>query len=282
MLRTAGPRQDRHHAGDAAAPRDAQHVSLDVGMKRRAAERRDEAEPRVLDAAGEEPLAHAATRLLLHHEREPLGAAVEVHHRVGTRARDAGHGEERELAGGEIERRVDLDVEGGDVVRQPTKPLDHPAHRPRHRCVGLARFQRADLEGAILAGNALAGEQIALSLEILPARRLGPGALRAPAREPRLARAARPRGALVRQLDTAAQAGEEDLLARVALEVARAVARGDDDLHTTTIFAWRSGEASASNACATPSIPTRPVISGVVGMRPSAMWPSVAANSSCV
>src|SRR5206468_9814593 len=50
----------------------------------------------------------------------------------------------------------------------------------------------------------------------------------------------------------------------------------------TRIFAWRSGEASASNACATPSMPTRPVISGVVGIRPSAMWPSVAANSSCV
>src|SRR4030095_11499165 len=49
---------------------------------------------------------------------------------------------------------------------------------------------------------------------------------------------------------------------------------------STRILAWRSGEASASKAPATPSTPTRPVSSGVVAMRPAAMWPSVAANSS--
>jgi len=38
-------------------------------------------------------------------------------------------------------------------VRQPTKPLGPPAHPPRHRRVGLARFQAADLEGEILAGT---------------------------------------------------------------------------------------------------------------------------------
>jgi len=50
----------------------------------------------------------------------------------------------------------------------------------------------------------------------------------------------------------------------------------------TRIFAWCSGEPSASNAPATPSMPTAPVMSGATGIAPAAMWPRVAANSSWV
>src|SRR5262249_49330369 len=50
----------------------------------------------------------------------------------------------------------------------------------------------------------------------------------------------------------------------------------------TRIFAWRSGEPRSSKAAATPSRPTWPVMSGVVGISPSAMWRRVAANSSGV
>ena len=48
---------------------------------------------------------------------------------------------------------------------------------------------------------------------------------------------------------------------------------------STRILACRSGDASASNAPATPSTPTRPVISGVVGMRPSATYCSPRARA---
>src|SRR5262249_14268996 len=144
------------------------------------------------------------------------------------------------------------------------------------------RLERPDLERAVLVRHALARQQVGLALEVLPSRRLGPVAFHAAARQPRLAGAARAGGAFVGKLDAAPQPRVKDFLARFALEIARAVARGDDDLHTTRIFAWRSGEASSSNAFATPSMPTRPVISGAVGMRSSAMWPSVAANSSWV
>src|SRR6059058_6410822 len=95
---TAGARQDRHHAGDPAAARDAQYVLVHVGMERRAAERREQSEPRAFDAGAEQPLADAAAGLLLHDERQPLRTAVEVDHGVRARAGDIGHGDERELA----------------------------------------------------------------------------------------------------------------------------------------------------------------------------------------
>src|SRR5438105_785415 len=44
----AGERQDRHYAGDATAPRDAEDVLAHVGMERRVAQRREEAEARAL------------------------------------------------------------------------------------------------------------------------------------------------------------------------------------------------------------------------------------------
>ena len=64
----AGERQDRHHAGDATAPRDAEDVLAHVGMERRVAQRREEAEARALDAVAEEPVAHGAPRFQLQHE----------------------------------------------------------------------------------------------------------------------------------------------------------------------------------------------------------------------
>lgn len=49
---------------------------------------------------------------------------------------------------------------------------------------------------------------------------------------------------------------------------------------STRIFACASGRASSWKARGTSSTPTRPVIRGSTGMRPSAMWASVPANSS--
>src|SRR6267378_4452131 len=143
----------------------------------------------------------------------------------------ARHGEEHELAGGEVEQTVERDVERGDVVRQPAQPAHDAAEDARRGRVGLPRLQRAHLQRAVVVGHALAREQVALALEIFPAGGLGPLALRASAREPRLARPARAGGALVGELDPASQPGVENLLSGLARTVARAIPRGDDDLH---------------------------------------------------
>src|SRR3989441_11331074 len=144
---------------------------------------------------------------------------------------DARDGDERELARREVERRIDVHVERDDVVRQPPDPPHDTAEGARGGRVRLGRLQRADLQRAVVVSHALAREQVALALEIFPAGGLGPLALRAPARQPRLARPAGARGALVGKLDPASQTGVEDLLPGLALEVACPVLRADDDSH---------------------------------------------------
>src|SRR5207302_1894974 len=200
---------------------DTHHVPGHVGMERRVAERPEDAEPRSVHGTTEQPLAHGPARLLLRHERQPLGAVVEVDHRIRARPGDARHGEERELAGGEVEGAVERDVERGDVVRQPAQPAHDAAEDARGGGVGLARLQRALLQRAVVAGHALAREQVALALEIFPAGRLWPLALRASAREPRLARPAGAGRALVVGLDPASQPGVERRLSGCALVLAR-------------------------------------------------------------
>src|SRR5207249_10913560 len=138
------------------------------------------------------------------------------------RPRDARHGEEHELAGREVERTIDRDVERGDVVRQRSQPAQDASAAAGGGRVGLARLQRAHLQRAVVVGHARAREQVTLALEIFPAGRLWPLALRASAREPRLARPAGAGGALVGELDPASQPGVENLLSGLALEVARA------------------------------------------------------------
>ena len=70
----AGEREDRHHARDAAAAGDADDVLGDTRAEGGVTKRREEADARALDALAEEPVAHRAGRLLLHHERQALGA----------------------------------------------------------------------------------------------------------------------------------------------------------------------------------------------------------------
>ena len=129
-------------------------------MEGRVPEGREEPEARALDAVAEEPLAHRPARLLLHHERQAPGRPLEVDHGVGAGARDAGHGEERELARVEVERPVEIHVEGGHVVGQPAPASSTPAQRGGARRVRVGRLEHADLERAILVRHALAHEQL--------------------------------------------------------------------------------------------------------------------------
>src|SRR5437773_2379475 len=177
--------------------------------------------------------ARNAARLLLHHERQALGAPIEVDHRVRARPRDARHRDERELTGLEVDRSVEREIEGQNVVRQTPQPSDHAAEGPRRHRPRLARLQRtAHLQRAVVVGHALAHQELTGALEVAAAGSVGPGALGAAAHELRLARAARPGGALVRKLHAAPEPGVADPLAGVALEVARPVFRADDDLQS--------------------------------------------------
>src|ERR1700736_2720566 len=203
---------------------------LEPGDEGGVAERREEAPARAAAAAAEEPIAHRAPRLFLHHERKPLRARIKVHHRVGPGPRDTRHAEEGELTGLEVERPIEMDVERGHVVSQAPPPPQHTGDRARQG-ERLARLQDRDLECAVVAGHALAHEQLGLALEIPFTRRAGPLALHPAAHEAGLAGAARAGRALVGQLDARAQAGMEDLLSGLALELALPVPGLDGDLH---------------------------------------------------
>ena len=183
------------------------------------------------DGVPEEPLAHRPVRLLLHHERQALRAPIEVDHGIGAGPRDAGHGEQRELPRLEVERLVEADVEGHHVVGQPPVRLDHATERPGRGRLRLARLQDPHLEPAVLVRHALAREDLGGALQVPVAGRVGPVALVAPAHERGLAGAARAGRALVGQLDATPERGVQDLLPGGALEVPRAIAGADRDLH---------------------------------------------------
>jgi hypothetical protein len=83
-------------------------VLADLGLEDGMAQRRQQGHARALHAAvAEEPLAQGAARLLLDHEHEAARGALEVDHGVRARPRDAGHAEERELSGREVEGPVE-------------------------------------------------------------------------------------------------------------------------------------------------------------------------------
>ena len=130
-----------------------------------------------------------------------------------------------------VERVLEIDVERGHVVGQPTPAAHPPWPGGGGRGARLAGPQHGDLERAGLARHALAHQEIGRFLEVAVPRGLGPLALHPAAHEPGLAGAAGAGAALVRQLEAAPEAGVEDLLPGLALELARPAPGGDDDLH---------------------------------------------------
>jgi hypothetical protein len=224
-----GAREDRHHPGDAAAAGDAQHVLREARMERRLAERAEEREPRPGGGgAAEEPLGHAAARLLLHDELEPACLAREVDHRVAAEARDPRRRDRHELAGVEVERAVQFDVERQDVVREAPRGGQDALHRTGRAGAGIGRIHEAGNLGDDVAGRrALAHQELARALQVLLAARVRPGVLGASRDEPRLAGAAGPGRALVGQVDVRAQARKQDLLARFGVELVGPVPRVD-------------------------------------------------------
>src|SRR2546428_319194 len=78
-------------------------------------------------AAPKRPPPPPPPRLLLPHERRARAAAVEVDHGVRAPPGDPGEGDERKRARREVERRIEVHVEGDDVVRQPPDPPHDPA-----------------------------------------------------------------------------------------------------------------------------------------------------------
>ncbi len=194
--------------------------------------RREEAEARALDAIAEEPLAHRAARLLLHHEGQARGAAVEVDHGVGAGPAIPGTVTSANWPASKSRgsSRSTSKAATSCVSRRYARTT--PARARGAGGARLARLQgHADLERAIVVGHALAHQEIGRALEIPAPRGLRPLALGASAHQPGPARAAGARAALVGQLDAAPEAGVEDLLPGVALEVVRAVPGLDDDLH---------------------------------------------------
>jgi hypothetical protein len=130
---------------------------------------------------------------------------------------------------------MQIDVERRDIVGQAA-PVPHaPPDHARERGGRVTRLEHGDFERAILARHALAHEQLGRALEIAAARGIGPLALHPATHEPGLARAARAGPALVGQLDSAPQAGVEDLLAwltvKILGEIPGPAPGGDDDPH---------------------------------------------------
>jgi hypothetical protein len=66
----------------------------------------------------EQPLGDATSRLLLHHERQPGGAALVVHHRPAPVTGNAFDLHHDELAGVEVHRTIELHLDRQNVTGQ--------------------------------------------------------------------------------------------------------------------------------------------------------------------
>src|SRR6185436_14973649 len=228
-----GASQYRHHPGDAAAAGDAQDVARETGIEGRSSERPDQPDAGARGLLREQPLRKPAAGLPLHDELETLRRAREVHHRIAAPAAHAGRAHRHELARIELARGVELDLERRHVVRQgPDR-----AHRARERTdaarAGIGGIDEAcHLDRHVALRRALAHEELAaLGLDEPAPRGLGPGVVDRAVDELRLAGAAGAGGALVGQAGLRAQAGVEDFLPFVRLEVEGAVSGAHLDAH---------------------------------------------------
>src|SRR5262249_36869520 len=97
------------------------------------------------------------------------------------------------------------------------------------RLGGLERDR--DLEPARVTSHALTHEELGLAFEIPAARSLRPLALDQPFQEFGLAGTAGAGRALVGEVDAVAEAGVQDLLARLTSELTSAVPGADVDVH---------------------------------------------------
>src|SRR5215470_316281 len=232
MIGAAGAGKDRHHPRDAAAPRDAENVLAGVRAKSRVAHRREDAEPRALHVVTEEPLAHRTPRLLLDHERQAPGSVVEVDHGIGARPAGSRHREKRKLAGLEIDGLVEVQVEGDDVVGEPTGRAHDATERARRGRGWRGRLERdRHLEPAGAASHALTHEELGRAFEIPATGSLRPLALDQPSQEGGLAGTAGARRALIGKLDAVAEAGVKNLLARLTGELTNAIPGAHVDVH---------------------------------------------------
>src|SRR5262249_39274406 len=109
------------------------------------------------------------------------------------------------------------------------------------------RLQHARFELAVLAGEALTGQDLGLALEIARTRRLGPRCLHASAHHSRPARAAGAGRALVGKLDATAQGGVKHFVVGAAGEAVRSVPGADEDVHGRPVYpgAARCGPSTA-------------------------------------